>query len=161
MRIDLNNVLIILSLGGIILAGSLTIFSVTSIDLSYFFRFLLITLISICFVAVLFYLISINRILSAGWIILAINVLLVLSVEICGQEINGSRRWVDFGFLSLQPSEFMKISYAIFTIQYLRFYSFKFTIFRSLFLLGALFITAIPIIIHQTLVQVLFTLLLA
>ena len=98
MRIDLNNVLIILSLGGIILAGSLTIFSVTSIDLSYFFRFLLITLISICFVAVLFYLISINRILSAGWIILAINVLLVLSVEIFGQEINGSRRWLDFGF---------------------------------------------------------------
>ena len=46
MRIDFNNALIILSLAGIILAGSLTIFSVTSIDLSYFFRFLLISLIS-------------------------------------------------------------------------------------------------------------------
>ena len=151
MRIDLNNALIILSLAGIILAGSLTIFSVTSIDLSYFFRFLLISLISICFVAVVFYLININRILSAGWIILATNLLLVLSVEIFGQEINGSRRWLDFGFLSLQPSEFMKISYALFTIQYLRFYSFKFTAFRSFFLLAALFTTAIPIIIQPDL----------
>lgn len=151
MRINLNNALIISSLVGIIIAGSLTIFSVTSIDLSYFFRFLLITLISICFVAAVFYLLNINRILSAGWIILATNILLVLSVEIFGQEINGSRRWLDFGFLSLQPSEFMKISYAIFTIQYLRFYSFKFTTFRSLFLLGALFITAVPIIIQPDL----------
>ena len=140
MRIDFNNALIILSLVGIILAGSLTIFSVTSIDLSYFFRFLLISLFSICFVAVVFYLININRILSAGWIILVTNLLLVLSVEIFGQEINGSRRWLDFGFLSLQPSEFMKISYALFTIQYLRFYSFKFTAFRSFFLLLELLI---------------------
>ncbi|MDA0344692.1 MAG: FtsW/RodA/SpoVE family cell cycle protein, partial [Proteobacteria bacterium] len=149
--INLTHSVILFSLVGIILAGSMTIFSVTSIDLNYFFRFLMITLISICFVATIFYLININRILSAGWIILVANILLVMSVEIFGQEINGSRRWLDFGFLSLQPSEFMKISYAIFTIQYLRFYSFKFSMFRSIFLLGVLFLTAVPIIIQPDL----------
>ncbi len=151
VRINIQNLLVVVSLVGIILAGSLTIFSVTSIDLNYFLRFLLITIISITFVAILFYLININRILSVGWVILLANLLLVLSVEIFGQEINGSRRWLDFGFLSLQPSEFMKISYAIFAIQYLRFYSFNFSVFRSMFLLGVLFLSSIPIIIQPDL----------
>ena len=95
---------------------------------------------------VLFNQINLNRIFSFGLLLFLLNILLVLSVEIFGKEINGSKRWLDFGFLSLQPSEFMKITYALFVIQYLRFYSFKFSKFRSIFLLSVLFISALPII---------------
>ena len=146
MTFNLWNSVIFLSLAIIILMGSLTIFSVTSIDVNSFLRFLLINIFVILFVLLLFNQINLNRIFSFGLILFLFNILLVLSVEIFGKEINGSKRWLDFGFLSLQPSEFMKITYALFVIQYLRFYGFKFSRFRSIFLLSVLFISALPII---------------
>ena len=151
MSFDLRNFFILTSLIGIIIFGSLTIFSVTSIDISYFLRFLLITLFSILIVTGIFYTVNLNRILSFGWVVLLFNVLLVLSVEVFGKEINGSKRWLDFGFLSLQPSEFMKISFGIFVIQYLRYFNFKFNFRRSVFLLAVLFATSAPIIIQPDL----------
>ena len=45
----------------------------------------------------------------------------------------------------------MKITFALFVIQYLRFYSFQFNTFRTLFLLAVLFLSAIPIIIQPDL----------
>ena len=146
MVFNLRNSIILFSLGTIILMGSLTIYSVTSIDINYFLRFLLINIFVILLVVLLFNQINLNRIFSFGWLLFLLNILLVLSVEIFGKEINGSKRWLDFGFLSLQPSEFMKITYALFVVQYLRFYSFKFSKFRTIFLLSVLFISAIPII---------------
>ena len=146
MIFNLRNSIIFFSLAIIILMGSLTIYSVTSIDINYFLRFLLINIFVIFLVVILFNQINLNRIFSFGWLLFLFNIFLVLSVEIFGKEINGSKRWLDFGFLSLQPSEFMKISYALFVIQYLRFYSFKFSKFRTIFLLSVLFISAIPVI---------------
>ena len=146
MVFNLRNSIILFSLGTIILMGSLTIYSVTSIDINYFLRFLLINIFVILLVVLLFNQINLNRIFSFGWLLFLLNILLVLSVEIFGKEINGSKRWLDFGFLSLQPSEFMKITYALFVVQYLRFYSFKFSKFRTIFLLSVLFFSAIPII---------------
>ena len=146
MVFNLRNSIILFSLGTIILMGSLTIYSVTSIDINYFLRFLLINIFVILLVVLLFNQINLNRIFSFGWLLFLLNILLVLSVEIFGKEINGSKRWLDFGFLSLQPSEFMKITYALFVVQYLRFYSFKFSKFRTIFLLSVLFFSALPII---------------
>ena len=151
MIFNLRNSIILFSLAVIVLMGSLTIYSVTSIDINYFLRFLLINIFVILIVALIFNQINLNRILSFGWILFLANILMVLSVEIFGNEINGSKRWLDFGFLSLQPSEFMKITFALFAIQYLRFYNFKFTRFRTLFLLGVLFLSAMPIIIQPDL----------
>tara|TARA_Y100000022_G_scaffold46909_1_gene39523 strand:+ start:164 stop:1240 length:1077 start_codon:yes stop_codon:yes gene_type:complete len=151
MIFNLRNSIILFSLAVIVLMGSLTIYSVTSIDINYFLRFLLINIFVILIVALIFNQINLNRILSFGWILFLANILMVLSVEIFGNEINGSKRWLDFGFLSLQPSEFMKITFALFAIQYLRFYNFRFTRFRTLFLLGVLFLSAMPIIIQPDL----------
>ena len=131
--------------------GSLTVYSVTSIDIYYFFRFLLISVFAILLVTLVFNQINLNRILSVGWILFVLNIIIVLSVEFLGSEVKGSKRWIDFGFLSLQPSEFMKITFALFVIQYLRFYSFQFNTFRTLFLLAVLFLSAIPIIIQPDL----------
>ena len=123
MTFNFKNSVIFSLLGLIILLGSLTIYSVTSIDINSFLRFLLINIFVIIIVVLLFNQINLNRIFSFGWLLFLLNILLVLSVEVFGKEINGSKRWLDFGFLSLQPSEFMKITYALFVTQYLRFYS--------------------------------------
>ena len=151
MIFDLRTTVIIFSLALIILMGSLTVYSVTSIDIYYFIRFLLISIFAILLVTLIFNQINLNRILSVGWVLFVLNIIIVLSVEFLGSEIKGSKRWIDFGFLSLQPSEFMKITFALFVIQYLRFYSFQFNTFRTLFLLAVLFLSAIPIIIQPDL----------
>ena len=151
MIFDLRTAIIIISLALIILVGSLTVYSVTSIDVYYFIRFLLINIFAILLVTLIFNQINLNRILSVGWVLFLFNIVIVLSVELLGSEVKGSKRWLDFGFLSLQPSEFMKITFALFVIQYLRFYSFQFNGFRAIFLLGVLFISATPIIIQPDL----------
>ena len=151
MTFDLRTTVIIFSLALIILIGSLTVYSVTSIDIYYFTRFLLVSVFAILLVTLIFNQINLNRILSVGWVLFVLNIIIVLSVEFLGSEIKGSKRWIDFGFLSLQPSEFMKITFALFVIQYLRFYSFQFNTFRTLFLLAVLFLSAIPIIIQPDL----------
>jgi Bacterial cell division membrane protein len=115
MIFDLRTTTIIISLALIILIGSLTVYSVTSIDIFYFFRFLLINIFAILLVTLIFNQINLNRILSVGWVLFLLNIIIVLSVEFLGSEVKGSRRWLDFGFLSLQPSEFMKITFALFT----------------------------------------------
>ena len=151
MILDLRTSTIIFCLALIIFVGSLTVYSVTSIDIYYFIRFLLINTFAILLVTLIFNQINLNRILSVGWVLFLFNIIIVLSVEFLGSEIKGSKRWLDFGFLSLQPSEFMKITFALFVIQYLRFYSFQFNGFRAIFLLGVLFISATPIIIQPDL----------
>ena len=113
MTFDLRTTVIIFSLAVIILIGSLTVYSVTSIDIYYFFRFLLISVFAILLVTLIFNQINLNRILSVGWILFVLNIIIVLSVEFLGSEVKGSKRWIDFGFLSLQPSEFMKITFCI------------------------------------------------
>ena len=151
MILDLRTTTIIFCLALIIFVGSLTVYSVTSIDIYYFIRFLLINIFAILLVTLIFNQINLNRILSVGWVLFLFNIVIVLSVELLGSEVKGSKRWLDFGFLSLQPSEFMKITFALFVIQYLRFYSFQFNGFRAIFLLGVLFISATPIIIQPDL----------
>jgi rod shape determining protein RodA len=45
-----------------------------------------------------------------AWIILGIGVAGVIAVHFGGVVVNGSRRWLDFGFLRIQPSEFVKLA---------------------------------------------------
>ena len=91
MVFNLRNSIILFSLGTIILMGSLTIYSVTSIDINYFLRFLLINIFVILLVVLLFNQINLNRIFSFGWLLFLLNILLVLSVEIFGKEMMTGR----------------------------------------------------------------------
>lgn len=53
---------------------------------------------------------SFKRIISIGFFIYLVNVLLLVLVLFIGEEINGTRAWINLGFFgAFQPSEFMKI----------------------------------------------------
>jgi cell division protein FtsW len=49
----------------------------------------------------------------AALIVLAISLVLMLAVLFVGVENNGSRRWLNMGGLSIQPSEFMKPAFVV------------------------------------------------
>jgi rod shape determining protein RodA len=48
-----------------------------------------------------------------AWFIYAITMLLLILVLVLGKDINGARSWIEFGPVSLQPSEFAKFGTAL------------------------------------------------
>ena len=55
--------------------------------------------------------------LSALFLIL--SMILVILTILFGNEVNGAKRWLNFGFFSLQPSELIKIALPIYLAAYL------------------------------------------
>lgn len=47
-----------------------------------------------------------------AYVAYVVNILLLIGVLVLGRNILGAKRWLDLGFISLQPSEFMKITIA-------------------------------------------------
>lgn len=73
-----------------------------------------------------------------------LNVILLILVLIIGKNVNGSKAWFDFGFISFQPSELMKYTLTLYLCEVLSKIpkgNYK-TEFK--FLLKALFLTLIP-----------------
>lgn len=56
-----------------------------------------------------------------GWVLLVLGILLLIAVLIphIGHEVKGARRWISFGFMSLQVSELVKLFVVIFIAGYL------------------------------------------
>ena len=53
---------------------------------------------------------------SARWTALAvliIGLILMIATLMVGAEVNGARRWIDFGIVNLQPSEFVKPAFVV------------------------------------------------
>ena len=46
--------------------------------------------------------------------IFAVTIALIIAVYALGEDIRGSRRWIDLGFFQLQPSELGKIAFIVF-----------------------------------------------
>jgi len=53
-----------------------------------------------------------------GWHLYFLGLILLIFVEIFGQTVFGSTRWIYLGFFQLQPSELMKLFYIIFAATY-------------------------------------------
>lgn len=60
-----------------------------------------------------------KKIAEHYWILFAVCISLLLYVIVFGKVVNGSRRWIDFGIISLQPSEFVKVLMVVVIAQFL------------------------------------------
>ena len=47
------------------------------------------------------------------WLIFFICIVLLLAVKIAGVDVNGAKRWLNLGILTIQPSEILKIALPI------------------------------------------------
>jgi rod shape determining protein RodA len=65
-------------------------------------------LIGACFIKI-----GYERWIDYGYFIFAINLLMLLLVLVLGDTRYGAKRWIELGFLSLQPSELCKISFIL------------------------------------------------
>jgi len=74
-----------------------------------------------------------------------ITVLLLVMIFFIGVKVYGARRWLDFGGLRIQPSEFAKVS-SLLLISYLASQK-KFKINKVSYLLGLFILTAIPFVL--------------
>ena len=54
-----------------------------------------------------------------------INILLLILVLIFGNEVNGAKAWFNFGFISFQPSELMKLTYSLYLTKLINNYKHK------------------------------------
>lgn len=63
-------------------------------------------------------LIDYKWVLKFNWILYAAAIVLLLTVTLFGYEVNGATRWVDLGFTTVQPSEFVKIILILFFANY-------------------------------------------
>lgn len=90
---------------------------------------------------------NLNKIFKASFYIYFISLFLLIIVLFIGKEVNGSRAWLNFGFISFQPSELMKLSLALYLTNYTDKYHFKGHISELKYLLISFMITLIPSVI--------------
>ncbi len=58
--------------------------------------------------------IPLKKIFSISFILYIVNILLLILVLFIGKDINGAKAWIDLKYFNLQPSELMKLTYALF-----------------------------------------------
>jgi rod shape determining protein RodA len=66
-------------------------------------------------------LIPYRRLLDFAWPVWGASVLLLAAVLVFGDSRNGAKRWMQFGPLGLQPSEFAKVAQVLVLARYIRF----------------------------------------
>lgn len=78
--------------------------------------------------------------------LLAVIVLMFLVFTPLGYEVNGARRWLNFGFISFQPSEILKLAFIIYLAAWLSKRTAKIKSFSEGFLPFLIFLAAITAI---------------
>ena len=58
-------------------------------------------------------------------ILYILGLILLVLVMIVGKEVNGAQRWLGFGSISIQPSEFVKLIFILYLASSLEFYRYK------------------------------------
>jgi len=62
-----------------------------------------------------------RRILDLAWPVWGASIAMLVAVLVFGQTRNGARRWLEFGHVGLQPSEFAKVAQVLVLARYIRF----------------------------------------
>jgi len=70
------------------------------------------------FVSILFAWVGYERFIDYGYIIFALNILLLVLVLLVGSVRLGAKRWLSLGLFSLQPSELCKVSFILALVKY-------------------------------------------
>ena len=119
-----------------------------SADSLYFIKKHLIFLPVAWFVLCGFSMMQPKKILTISGVMFTLFVLLTFITIIYGQEIKGSKRWLQLGMLSIQPTEFLKPTFAIITAWLLSLY-FKKANYKALYTSIILLILLMLMLIAQ------------
>ena len=95
-------------------------------------------------------LVDIRNFFKLGYILYGFALLLLIFVEFFGEVGMGAQRWIDLGFIRLQPSELMKIALIIALARYFHSLSHQ-QIGNPLYLVFPLFLVFLPValVMHQ------------
>ena len=91
-------------------------------------------------------LINIRLFFKGAYIFYGVSLMLLVFVELAGEVGMGAKRWIDFGFIRLQPSELMKISVVIVLARYFHIRSFH-EIGNPLHLAIPAFLVLVPVVL--------------
>lgn len=94
-------------------------------------------------------LIDYNFILKFYWLIYAGNLLVLLLVKFVGVNHMGAQRWIEYGGIQIQPSEFAKIFIILFLAKFLMKYKDKINTPKTLILSVVLFGIPLLLILKQ------------
>lgn len=94
-------------------------------------------------------LIDYNFILKFYWLIYAGNLALLLLVKFAGVNHMGAQRWIEYGGIQIQPSEFAKIFIILFLAKFLMKYKDKINTFKIMLLSVVLFGIPLMLILKQ------------
>ena len=97
------------------------------------------------FAIIILMLIDYHFILKFYWLIYFLNLGLLLAVKFLGEDHKGAQRWIDFGFVQIQPSEFAKIFLILFFAKLMLRYKDKLNTPKMLILFVVTF--AIPLLL--------------
>ncbi len=64
--------------------------------------------------------VSYRRLLDHAYVVYAAGLALLLLVQVAGTTLNNARRWLDLGFVLVQPSELMKVVVVVALARYIR-----------------------------------------
>ncbi len=91
--------------------------------------------------------IKVNKILKHHYILYFLNLILLILVLFFGKNVNGAKAWFDLKVISLQPSEFMKITLSLSLAQIVSEFNKKNDKFEVLLILKISLLTLLPSIL--------------
>jgi len=105
------SIFFLLVIFGTVMVFNIRVFNVQSVDQSVFpiLRSLVINLLLALSALTVSYLVNIDALRSWIKYALVFTILILIATYLIGTEVNGSKRWINLGFMMLQPSEFAKI----------------------------------------------------
>ncbi|SEW27039.1 FtsW/RodA/SpoVE family cell cycle protein [[Clostridium] fimetarium] len=94
-------------------------------------------------------LIDYNWLLRYFWLMYLLDVFLLLLVHFFGTEANHAKRWMDFGFVQIQPSEFSKILLILALAKVLSMYKNRLNTWKFLLILGVFLSVPVGLVLKE------------
>lgn len=83
------------------------------------------------------------------WLIYLLNLVFLACVALIGTEVNGSKRWLDLGFLRFQPSELTKLLLILFFAKFFSKYRESISSFKTIVISGILLLIPLYLVKEQ------------